>query len=375
MEYPIINGKKTAIINVLVDPQKGFHDLGLTLKKGGVLYVPNGDEIVDPIGKLVSNSRNSIFLVSNDWHPKNHFADMMQHPGVMEHRKKILLAQDKSPDDIMNPLVLPFSELVFDKSHNIIGVLGENNRIHRVDLETPDNSAPSAEHRGRVMKVYNEYLDQTLDQIVGSSTQALWPPHCVQYTESARMEDGLNLPKGLVKQLDDDGTKLRFEYNDQNTGNRFYVVRKGVNSERDSQGALMENDRKTYTPAEDIMKELADELRGDGVKHVIVNYMGLATNFCVEYSCNQIGTIGDGILRMAGMDTEHNLVLEACRGIPIPGDKTVPFSLEGTLGRLQDMQPKFKEATIDQILALQKPGQTPSGNLGVDGVEQELLRA
>jgi nicotinamidase-related amidase len=367
MEYNIINDKKTAIINVVVDPQKGFHQFDLPVDKGGVLYVPNGHEIVQPIGKLVNNSRNSIFLISNDWHPKNHFADMTQHPGVMEHRKKLLKALSKNSEMIMNPLELPFTELVFDKHHNIIGVLGEGKRIHKVKLETPDGSAPSAEHRGRVVEVYDEYLDETLEQIVGSSTQALWPPHCVQATESARMEDGLNFPKGLIEQLDSNYTKLRFEYNDVATGNRFYVIRKGINSEMDSLGALIENDRKTYTPAEVVLRELADEMRGDGVEHVIVNYMGLATNFCVEYSGNQIGTIGDGILKISGMTTEHNLVLEACRGIPIPGDKEVQFSLDGTLGRLKDNQPAFDEITVNQILALQKPGNTISGDIRVGG--------
>src|SRR5688572_23027780 len=122
MEYQTINGKKTAVVNIVVDPQKGFHQLGLSQDNGGVLYVPGGEEVVQPIGKLVAQSRNSFFIVSNDWHPKNHIADMANHPGVIEHRKSLLAKAGKDADHYMNPLELGFSELVMDGKGNIIGL-------------------------------------------------------------------------------------------------------------------------------------------------------------------------------------------------------------------------------------------------------------
>lgn len=367
MEYPVINGKKTAIVNILVDPQKGFHQLGLSDTHGGLLYVPGGEEVVAPIGKLVSESRNSLFIVSNDWHPKNHIADMSNHPGVVEYRKSLLSKAGKNPEAYMNPLELGFSELVLDKNGDIIGVMAEDRKhIRAVDVRTNDGKAPNEEDRGRVVKVHEQMLDQTFDQLVGASTQTLWTPHCVQGTESARMPDGLNLPKQLIGELDNNLTKLVFRHDDKESGNRFYVVRKGTSSERDSNGLLVENDRTTTTAAEGLLKDLAKEFRNEGVKHVVFNYMGLATNFCVEFSANQVAAIADGYFDIAGMSTEHLLVQEACRGIPIPGGKDDPFSLNGTFPRLAEKY-GFGSAAIDTILAVQQPGQSTSGTLQLAG--------
>ena len=367
MEFQTINGKKTAVVNIVVDPQKGFHQLGLSHNNGGVLYVPGGEDVVKPIGELVAESRNSIFLVSNDWHPKNHIADMTNHPGVVEYRKSLLSKVGKDPEHYMNPVELGFSELVLDNKGNIIGVMAEDGKhIRKVDVKTSDGQAPSEEDRGRVVKVHDEILNKTFDKITGASTQTLWTPHCIQATESARMHEGLNLPKSLIDQLDSNQTKLVFRHDDQETGNRFYVVRKGTSSERDSNGLLLENDRTTTTAAEGLFKDLAKEFRAEGVEHVVFNYMGLATNFCVEFSANQVAAIANGYFDIAGMSTEQNLVVEACRGIPIPGGKDDAFSLGGTMPRLAEKY-GFGEATIDNILALHRPGKIPSGNLQADG--------
>jgi len=363
------NGKKTAVLNIVIDPQKGFHDLGLTEKTGGVLYVPGGEDVVAPIGKLIKESRNSTFIISNDWHPTNHIADMTNHPGVMEFRKKQLREAGKSEDNVMNPVELPFSEIVLNAEGNIIGVKGSEGRIHKVDVKTTDGQAPSEEDRGRVTKVYDEYLDKKFDDIVGASTQQLWTPHCIQATESARMHDELNLPADLVKKMDDNKTKLTFEHVDPETGNRFIVVRKGVHSERDSNGLLVENDRVTMTQAEQVFKNLAKECRANGVEHVEMNFMGLATNFCVEFSANQVAAIANGYFDIAQMSTSKQLVSEACRGIPIPGGKDDAFSLDGTLPRLAEKY-GFKETGIQQILddQKQKPGVAIAGEqLSADG--------
>ncbi len=371
MEFQTINGKKTAIVNIIVDPQKGFHQAGLSHDNGGVLYVPGGEEVVEPIGRLVAGSRNSTFVVSNDWHSKNHIADMTNHPGIVEYRKTLLKKAGKNPEQYMNPLELGFSELVMDNHGDIIGVLAEDgSHIRKVEVKTSDGQTASEEDRGRVVKVYDEMLEQTFDEIKGGSTQTLWTPHCIQATESARMHDGLNLPKPLIDQLDGNQTKLVFRHDDQETGNRFYVVRKGTSSERDSNGLLVENDRTTTTAAEGLFKDLAKEFRAEGVEHVMFNYMGLATNFCVEFSANQVASIASGYFDIAGMSTEQKLVVEACRGIPIPGGKDDAFSLEGTMPRLAEKY-AFQEATVDSVLALHKPGATISGDLQAQGGQDQ----
>ncbi len=367
-DYIMHNGKKTAVINIVVDPQKGFHDLALAHQQGGVLYVPNGEEVVAPIGKLVANTKNGIFIISNDWHPHDHLPDMSNHPGIMEYRKQELIKAGHTADDVYNPLKMGFSELVQDKDGMVIGLLEADKRIRRVELKTSDGQPPSAEDRGRVVKVLDDYLPQKLNEIVGASTQTLWTPHCIQGTESAQMHEGLNLPEGLSKKLASDLVKPVIHHKDSATGNEFFVVRKGTRSEVDSNGLLVENDRTTLTPAMGVFQDLAKKFRADGVDHVVINFMGLATNFCVEYSANQVAAIGAGFFDVAQMSKQMNLVPEACRGIPIPGGKDDPFSLAGTSPRLAEKY-GFKETTIDEIIAMQKqkPTLQTTGALQADG--------
>lgn len=350
-QYQMINGLKTAVINTIVDPQFGFHAAGLDGKAGGSLYVPNGEEIIEPIGRLVSNTQNGFFIISNDWHPANHIADMNNHPGVVEYRKAVLSAQGKNPDLYEDVRELMFTELVFDRNDLIIGIK-DGDYVRKVQLRTVDGQPPRSEDKGRVTKVLEEKWSEKYDEMVGVSTQAMWSKHCPQNTHSARMPEGLNLPPALLQALDQDSTKLSFFYHDQNTNNRFWVVRKGINSEIDSQGAYFENDGITPTPAMKIIEELSKQFRRDGVEQVIINTKGLATGHCVEYTGNQSAAIATGYFAIKGMAVHHYLCLEACRGIPIPGGKDVPFSLDGVLPRLNEKF-GFQEITIAEIIALQ----------------------
>jgi nicotinamidase/pyrazinamidase len=106
--------------------------------------------------------------------------------------------------------------------------------------------------------------------------QTLWPDHCVQGTPGAELHPGLRADRFAV------------------------VLRKGWRREVDSYSAFTENDRRTPTG-------LAGWLRDQGVRRVFL--AGLATNFCVGWS---------------GLDAlDHgfavSVVLDACRGIGLPG--------------------------------------------------------
>src|SRR5262245_14959596 len=57
-----IDGKKTAILNMFIDPENGFLKLGLTDEDGGVLYVPGGEEVAPVMGGIIEKSRGSIFI-------------------------------------------------------------------------------------------------------------------------------------------------------------------------------------------------------------------------------------------------------------------------------------------------------------------------
>lgn len=119
--------------------------------------------------------------------------------------------------------------------------------------------------------------------------QTLWPDHCVQGTNGAKFHTRLDL-----KPVD-------------------LILRKGSGPDVDSYSAFLENDKKTETG-------LDYYLRGMGIKELFV--CGLATDFCVYYSCL------DGIK----YNFKVNLIRDAARGIDQP---------EGSVDEaLQDMEGK-----------------------------------
>src|SRR5438067_4422878 len=81
--------------------------------------------------------------------------------------------------------------------------------------------------------------------------QILWPDHCVQETQGARLHPDLHI------------------------GQAQLLLRKGLNRDIDSYSAFQENDRKTSTG-------LAGYLRERGFTRIFV--AGLAFDFCVRYS-------------------------------------------------------------------------------------------
>lgn len=106
--------------------------------------------------------------------------------------------------------------------------------------------------------------------------QVLWPDHCVQETEGAKLAPGLDAGKCTLN------------------------IKKGTNPELDSYSAFIEADRSTLTG-------LAEQLKARGVDEVFV--CGLATDFCVYWSALDAVKLG----------FKTNLVEDACRGINIDG--------------------------------------------------------
>jgi len=109
--------------------------------------------------------------------------------------------------------------------------------------------------------------------------QTLWPDHCVQGSDGARLRSDLSL----------DPARL--------------AIRKGFRTDIDSYSAFRENDRQTTTG-------LAGYLREIGTTRVVC--VGLALDFCVRFSAEDA--------RQEGFDV---LVIEsACRGIDMNGSVT-----------------------------------------------------
>lgn len=119
------------------------------------------------------------------------------------------------------------------------------------------------------------------------SFQSLWPVHCVQHTHGAEFHPLLN-QAGITK-----------------------VIQKGMDLSIDSYSAFYDNAHQKSTG-------LTDYLRAKKITHLVV--MGLATDYCVKYSC--LDAISDGF--------SVTLMLDGCRGIEKHG-------IEKALKEMQDV--------------------------------------
>ena len=89
--------------------------------------------------------------------------------------------------------------------------------------------------------------------------QVLWPDHCVQGSKGAEFHPDLNIDQANA------------------------IIRKGSNPRIDSYSAFFENDRKTPTGLDGYFKSLEIEN---------INLVGLATDFCVNYSAQDAAKLG-----------------------------------------------------------------------------------
>ncbi|HOV62475.1 MAG TPA: bifunctional nicotinamidase/pyrazinamidase [Spirochaetia bacterium] len=110
---------------------------------------------------------------------------------------------------------------------------------------------------------------------LGKEVQLLWPDHCVQGSRGADFHPGLDL------------RPVRF------------IVRKGTSLRMDSYSAFFENDKKTSTGLEFLLKGL-------GIRAVYLS--GLATDYCVFYSAMDAVNLGFATY----------LLIDGCRGVDIP---------------------------------------------------------
>lgn len=106
--------------------------------------------------------------------------------------------------------------------------------------------------------------------------QVLWPDHCVQGRKGARFHAGLQVDHADL------------------------IIRKGFRPEIDSYSAFFENDHETPTGLEGY-------LRTRGIDRLVM--VGLATDFCVNYSAVDAARLGFDV----------TVRLDLCRGIDLDG--------------------------------------------------------
>ncbi len=106
--------------------------------------------------------------------------------------------------------------------------------------------------------------------------QVLWPDHCIQGTNGAAFHADLNVDIADM------------------------IIRKGFNPAIDSYSAFFENDRKTPTGLEGYLHNR---------NITTLTMVGLATDFCVQYSALDAATLGFDVTVLEG----------ACRAIDMDG--------------------------------------------------------
>lgn len=135
------------------------------------------------------------------------------------------------------------------------------------DWHSADHISFASQHPGK----------QPFDTVqLSYGTQVLWPEHCVQGSEGAKLHKDLDIPHAEL------------------------IIRKGYRRDVDSYSAFLEADRKTQTG-------LGGYLKQRGLKRVFL--AGLATDFCVAWSALDA--------RVQGF--EALVVEDACRGIDNQG--------------------------------------------------------
>ncbi|MEK6217057.1 MAG: bifunctional nicotinamidase/pyrazinamidase, partial [Boseongicola sp.] len=140
-------------------------------------------------------------------------------------------------------------------------------RVFTQDWHTPDHSSFASQHDGRGPFTLSE---------MPYGPQVLWPDHCVIGSRGAEFHERLDTrPADLI-------------------------IRKGFRREIDSYSAFFENDHKTPTGLEGY-------LRSRGVEAVTL--VGLATDFCVNYSAVDAAKLGLGV----------TVIESLCRAIDLDG--------------------------------------------------------
>ena len=122
--------------------------------------------------------------------------------------------------------------------------------------------------------------------------QVLWPDHCVQGSKGAEFHPDLNIEQANA------------------------IIRKGSNPCIDSYSAFFENDRKTPTGLDGYFKSLEIEK---------INLVGLATDFCVNFSAQDAANLGYKV----------SVLEKMCRAIDLNG------SLAAAKSEMQDCGVEF----------------------------------
>jgi len=173
--------------------------------------------------------------------------------------------------DVQN-CFLPGGTLPVKGGHEIIPLINDlgkkfQNIILTQDWHTSNHTSFASSHPGKTAFESTE---------LSYGNQVLWPDHCVQGSDDAKLAATLNIPHAQL------------------------IIRKGYHNEVDSYSTFIAADKKTKTG-------LTGYLQERGLTDIYV--CGLATDFCVSWSAIDA--------RSAGLQV--SVIEDACRGIDLNG--------------------------------------------------------
>jgi len=141
------------------------------------------------------------------------------------------------------------------------------------DFHPADHTSFASNHSAKVGEVMH----------LGEINQILWPDHCVQGTRGAEFHPGLD---------------IQFIHK---------IIFKGTDKNIDSYSAFFDNAHLRHT-------ELQDYLHKENIKEVYI--MGLATDYCVKFSCFDAIQLGFKTV----------VIVDGCRGVELKaGDSENAF--------------------------------------------------
>jgi nicotinamidase/pyrazinamidase len=187
-------------------------------------------------------------------------------PDLKSGPKDVLIVVDLQND------FCPGGRLAVQKGDEVVPLVNElskrfDNVVLTQDWHPPGHQSFATSHPGT----------RPFDSIqLAYGEQVLWPDHCVQGSEGARLHRDLDIPHAQL------------------------VLRKGYHKGVDSYSAFIEADGKTRTG-------LASYLRERGIASVYV--CGLATDFCVAWTALDARKLG----------FTAAVIEDACRGIDTQG--------------------------------------------------------
>eukprot|EP01112_Ceratiomyxa_fruticulosa_P017684 TRINITY_DN555_c0_g1_i1.p1 TRINITY_DN555_c0_g1~~TRINITY_DN555_c0_g1_i1.p1 ORF type:complete len:218 (-),score=41.90 TRINITY_DN555_c0_g1_i1:148-801(-) len=194
--------------------------------------------------------------------------------------KKALLLIDIQYD------FFPGGSLAVPKGDEIVPVVNKIRELYdnRFDLVLLSQDWHPSDH----CSFYTNHPDAKPFSVreVHGAQQVMWPPHCIQESEGAKIHH-------LLTRKDTD-----------------IVIKKGTHNDMDSYSAFADN---ATTPEKRKRTNLHEVLKNASITEVFV--CGLATDYCVNYSCQDAADLGFTVY----------CVMDACRGID---EKTIADALQ-----------------------------------------------